>query len=173
MLENYQILAGIVEAHPNRQIEGRIRLHRTTRLMQRVGLPIDYTFSIHFDGPYSQELHSDLKMMLHAGLGTEECRLSQKGEEFFIIKASAKARLGMMDQFQGSIELITAADLQTVEFASTYDQYREMGSTHPDALSRTRSKFGSSYEGRRTDSALTLLRGLGLPVGARVMRASA
>src|SRR5713226_6841618 len=106
MLENYQILAGIVEAHPNRQVEGRIRLHRTTRLLQRAGLPIDYTFSVHFDGPYSQELHSDLKMMLQVGLGTEECRLSQKGEEFFIIRVIAKARLNMMNRFQKSIDLI-------------------------------------------------------------------
>jgi uncharacterized protein YwgA len=173
MLENYKILAGIVEAHPNRQVEGRIRLHRTTRLLQRVGLPIDYTFSVHFDGPYSQELHSDLKMMLQAGLGTEECKLSRKGEEYFIIRATAKAKLALIGQFQRPIDLISAEDLQTLEFASTYNQYREMGSTHHEALNRVRSKIGSSFDARRTEFALTLLRGLGLPVGARTMRASA
>jgi uncharacterized protein YwgA len=173
MLENYKILAGIVEAHPNRQVEGRISLHRTTRFLQRVGLPIDYTFSIHFDGPYSQELHSELKMMLQAGLGTEECKLSQKGEEYFIIRATAKARLASIGQFQKSIDLIAAEDLQTLQFASIYDRYREMGSTRHDGLNRARSKTGSRYDGHRIELALTLLRGLGPPVSARAMRASA
>jgi hypothetical protein len=173
MLENYQMLAGVISAHPNRQVEGRIRLHRTVRLLQRIGLPTDYTFSVHFDGPYSQELHSDLKMIVQTGLGTEECKLSRKGEEFFIIKAIARVSLGLIEKFQPPIDLIAAADFQTLEFASTYDQYREMGSSHQDALNRVRSKVGGGHDGRRADSALTLLRGFGLPVGARVMRASA
>jgi uncharacterized protein YwgA len=173
MLENYQMLAGVISAHPNRQVEGRIRLHKTIRLLQRIGLPTDYTFSFHFDGPYSQELHSDLKMIVQTGLGTEECKLSRNGDEFFILKAVSKARLAMLDQFESSIGLIAAADMQTLDFASVYDQYREMGSSHQDALNRVRSKIGQSHDARKADPALTLLRELGLLVGARAMRASA
>jgi len=173
MLENYQVLAGVISAHPNHQVEGRIRLHKTIRLLQRIGLPTDYTFSFHFDGPYSQELHSDLKMIMQTGLGTEECRLSRKGDEFFVLKAVSKVRLTVLDRFQSSIERIGAADIQTLEFASVYDQCREMGSSHQDALNRVRTKTGRSHDGRRADFALTLLRELGLPAGARAMRASA
>jgi uncharacterized protein YwgA len=173
MLENYKILAGVVEAHPNREVTGRIRLQRTTRILQRLRLPVDYTFSVHFDGPYSEELHSDLKLIQQTGLGTEECRRSREGEEYFIIRATAKAKLAMVDQFRQTISLIAAEDPRTVELASAYLQYREMGSTHQDALDRLRVKIGSTHDGKKTEAALILLKGLGLPVGFRVMRASA
>lgn len=163
MLENYQLLANVIAAHPDGEIVGRTRLQKTIRLLQRVGLPFDYNFSFHFYGPYSEELRSDINILHEVGLITEEPRLTRDGDEFFILRATQPPSIPEVSRFSPIIERLAASETVVLELASTYDFFRETGSDHADALRRLRAKKGSKCETPRLENALALLREINLP----------
>jgi uncharacterized protein YwgA len=162
-MENYLLVAGLIEAHPNREVVGRTRLQKTVRLLQRAGMSTDYTFSIHSFGPYSEELHSDITTIQKIGLGAEECRELQEDGPHLVIRVIPEARNNQIEPFRSFIQTLASTEVNVLEIAATYDVFREMGSDHADALRRLRAKKGAKVNGENIGEAISLLRSLGLP----------
>jgi uncharacterized protein YwgA len=170
-VENYRLVAGLIEAHPNREVVGRARLQKTVRLMQRIGMGTDYAFSIQAHAPYSEELQSDIAVLERVGLGTEESRTEQGHDSRPVIRVVPKARTARIDRFRGFIQSLANAELPVLDLAATYDVFREMGSDHADALRRLRAKKGVNFDGNSVDAAMALLKTLGLPAAEQARHA--
>ena len=171
-MENYMLVAGLIEAHPNREVVGRTRLQRTVCLLQRVGMGTNYTFSLQSAGPYSEELQSDITTIERVGLGTEELRVVEGDIPRSVLRVKAEARNSQVDGFCSLIEKMAEADLNVLELAATYDAFRETGSDHADALRRLLAKKGSKCDSKRVEEAISLLRFIGLPAPEYVRHAT-
>ena len=62
-MEQYMWLVSVIGAHSNRAVEGRTRLQKTIWFLQRLGLPTDYSYKMHFYGPYSEDVQADLRLV--------------------------------------------------------------------------------------------------------------
>jgi uncharacterized protein YwgA len=171
-VDNYLLLAGLIEAHPNREVIGRSRLQKTVRLAQRIGVGTNYTFSIQSYGPYSEELRSDVTTIKNLGLGSEECCASLNDIESFVIRANPQAHNASIDPFRACIETLAKIDLKVLDLAATYDAFREMGSDHTDALRRLRAKKGPKCDNETLGKAISLLATLGLPAAEHARHAT-
>jgi uncharacterized protein YwgA len=154
----------VIAAHANRRVVGRTRLQKTIKLLQRLGLPTDYGFTIFFYGPYSESLHADIGLLKHFGLIEEEERRSQDGSPYYIISATEECALPQeISRFQPWIDKLQSSDATVLELAATYDAFRTMGSHHDKAMTRLRRKKGTKCDGGNAEAALRLLRDLRLP----------
>lgn len=161
---NFWWLAAVIAAHDDRRVVGRTRLQKTVKLLQRLGLPTDYLYTIFFYGPYSEGVFRDIQMLAELGLITEEERVNQEGATpYFVLTATTEAVMEEVDRFKPAIQEMEQADLVVLELAATYDAFREMGSAHAEALVRLRHKKASKWNEERETRALELLRRLGLP----------
>jgi uncharacterized protein len=161
--EKYRVLAAVIAAHPDRKVVGRTRLQKTVRLLQRLGLPTDYGYTIHFYGPYSEDVQSDIGLLKHFDL-VEETLQQGQGDPYYVIKASEDASLpDELNKFRKPIELMSKADGTVLELAATYDAFRETGDNHEQAIERVHRKKGSKCEGGKLEEALKLLSALRLP----------
>src|SRR5947209_17166 len=70
-LGNFWWLAAVIAAHDKRRLMGRTRLQKTVKLLQRLGMPTDYRYTIFFYGPYSEGVFSDIQLLQRLGLVTE------------------------------------------------------------------------------------------------------
>ncbi|MFY9947508.1 MAG: hypothetical protein WAK27_02365 [Candidatus Sulfotelmatobacter sp.] len=160
--ENWQWLAAVIGAHPNREVIGRTRLQKTVWLLQRLGLPTDYVYSLHFYGPYSEELKADIDAAEQLCLISEDRRVSQQGSEYFILRAQSSASLPSVDGFRQPIEALANEDATVLELAATYDAFRKMGLDHGAAVESLRAKKGEKCDGGREERAFVILNKLGL-----------
>jgi uncharacterized protein YwgA len=160
-LEKFRYLAGVIAAHPNRQVVGRTRLQKTVKLLQRLGFPTDYGYMSFFYGPYSEGVQFDIGLLEHFGLVKEERRQGSE-KPYYVMTAVESAKLPELKKFQKFIDILSDTDATVLELAATYDSYRERGDDHDIALERVRRKKGSKCDEGRLDSALQLLRTLGL-----------
>jgi hypothetical protein len=169
MMEKFRWLAAVVAAHPEHKVVGRTRLQKTVKLLQRLGAPLDYDYMIHFYGPYSEGVQSDIGLLESFGFVEEKECMSQDGSPYFVLHASADAQklAGRPDvkKFHSAIQAMSDADAVVLELAATYDAFREMGDDHKTALERLKRKKGTKCEQGRTAKALTLLKTLGLKAG--------
>jgi uncharacterized protein YwgA len=162
-MENYRWLAGLIAAHPNGQVIGRTRLQKEVKLLQSLGFPTDYVYMIHFYGPYSEGLHSDIGHLEGMGFVTEQEHFSkEEGNPYYIIEACKGAPSADVSEFDEIISLMTNADPVVLELAATYDAFRDTDADHEDALCRVRRKKGSKCDGGNLDAALKLLDDLDL-----------
>ncbi len=165
MIEKFRYLAAVIAAHPDRQVVGRTRLQKTVKLLQRIGVPMDYDYMIHFYGPYSEGLQSDIGLLEQLGL-LEENERQGKGGPYFILQATDDVRkLADADevaQFQPAIDIMSGTDAVILELAATYDAFRELGDDHDKATMRVRRKKGPKCDEGRLALAMTLLGKLGL-----------
>lgn len=161
-MENYRWLAGLIAAHPNRKIFGRTRLQKEVKLLQSLGFGTDYSYTIHFYGPYSEGLSSDIGLLEAIGLVDETCDVTNEGNPYYILNASPDAELPQIEDFRDEIDKLAEAPAVDLELAATYDAFRDAGSDHEDALLRVRRKKGSKCDGGRLEAALQLLDDLGL-----------
>lgn len=168
-MEKYRWLAAVIAAHPENKVYGRTRLQKTVKLLQRLKAPMDYDYMIHFYGPYSEGVQSDIGLLESFGLVEEQQCMSQDGSPYFVLHASADAqKLAEQPEvkpFRSAIETMSAADAVVLELAATYDAFREMGDDHKTALERLKRKKGTKCDGGRTTKALALLRKLRLKAG--------
>src|SRR6476619_2977257 len=104
-MENYRWLAGLIAAHPDRKVVGRTRLQKEVELLQSLGFPTDYKFTIHFYGPYSEGIVSDIAFLEAAGLVHEECEISQEGKPYYILNAASDAAIREINEFQKEIQI--------------------------------------------------------------------
>lgn len=160
---NFWWLAGVIAAHENRQVVGRTRLQKTVKLLQRLGMPTDYLFTIFFYGPYSEGVFRDIQLLTELGLIEEqEYGVQEGGTPYFVLRARAEAERAELQRFQERIKRMERADLVVLELAATYDCFREMGSDPEEALVRLRHKKAAKWTEEREARALQLLRELGL-----------
>lgn len=162
--EPFRWLASVIAAHTGRRVVGRTRLQKTVRLLQRKGLPTGLSYSIHFYGPYSEGLNSELGLLKQLGLVHEDLKANASGDQqYYVYTAAPEAALAEISGYQPLIALIEQTKDVPLELAATYDAFREMGSDHADALERLRQKKGSKCDPANEAAALDLLRKLGLP----------
>ena len=157
-------LAAVVAEHAGRRVTGRTRLQKTVKLLQRVGLPTDYLFTIFFYGPYSEGVLSDMRLLGQLGLVAEKALPAAEGATpAFEMVAREDAVLAGMEPWRPALRRMEAADLVVLELAATYDAFRETGSGHDEAMKRLRHKKAAKCTPEREGRALALLRELGLP----------
>src|SRR2546421_11318858 len=109
--EQFRWLAGIIAAHNDRKVVGRTRLQKTVYLLQRKGLPTDFSYSLHFFGPYSEGLNSELRVVRQLGLVEEELRTGLDNE-YYVFQANQEAVLPEMTAYSSLLAPIQlAADI--------------------------------------------------------------
>jgi uncharacterized protein len=161
-MENYRLLAGLIAAHPDHKIAGRTRLQKEVKLLQRLGFPTDYSYTIHFYGPYSEGLQADTCLLEAFDMVEETSNVSQEGNPYYILRAKTPAALPEVGEFQDKIKLLVDASTIELELAATYDAFREAGSDHVEAIVRLRRKKGAKCDDGNQEKALKLLKSLGL-----------
>lgn len=162
-MENYLWLAGLIAAHPDRKVFGRTRLQKEVKLLQSLGFPTDYSYLIHFYGPYSEGLLSDIGLLESIGLVDESDAVSVADQnQYYIIRASPDAELSEIESFRDEIDKLAAASTVVLELAATYNAYRDAGADHDDAIRRVMRKKGDKCDGGNLEEALSLLGNLGL-----------
>lgn len=161
-MEDFRLLAGLIAAHPEGKIIGRTRLQKEIKLLQRLGFPTDYSYTIHFYGPYSESLQYDIGLLEASGLVEESAFKSQEGKPYYILRAKANSAVPAIDNFDREIRVLHDAPTVILELAATYDAFREDGSDHEEALTRLRRKKGAKCDGGNEEKALALLESLGL-----------
>jgi uncharacterized protein YwgA len=160
--DRFRWLAGVIAAHPNREVVGRTRLQKTIKLLQRLGLPTDYSYTIHFYGPYSEGLQAEIGLLEAFGLIQENLRQTKDGTPYYVLRAVPEAKMTEIAPFQPAIDIMSNATPVVLELAATYDAFRESGSDHKEAIQRLRHKKGSKCEEGNQEKALELLADLGL-----------
>jgi uncharacterized protein len=164
MIESFRTLAAVIAAHPKQRVVGRIRLQKSVRLLQRLGLPTDYLYTIHFYGPYSEDLHSEVSLLKNLKLVEEESQQVPNLDSVqYTMTATENADPALVDAFRQQIHLMARTEPVVLELAATYDYYREQGSRHETALEQLRRKKGSKCQSGNEEKALNLLSQLGLP----------
>ncbi len=161
-MENYRWLAGLIAAHPNGRVVGRTRLQKEVKLLQSLGFPTDYAYMIHFYGPYSEGLNSDIGLLEGMGFVTEQECVSQEGNPYYIIDACKGVPSADVSKFDEKISLMKNAEPVVLELAATYDAFRDTDADHEDALRRVQRKKGSKCDGGNLETALKLLDDLAL-----------
>ena len=162
--ERFRLLAAVVAAHPKGQVVGGTRLQKTVKLLQRLGLPTDYDYMLHFYGPYSEGLQAEVGLLEVLGLVEEVERHAQNGLPYYVINSKSGAELPeIMKKFEDAIQTMANADPVILEIAVTYDTFREGGMTHDQALEAVQKKKAAKCKNGNDDKALKLLETLNLP----------
>ena len=161
LIEQFRWLAGLIAAHPERKVVGRTRLQKTIYLLQLKGFPTDFSYSLHFYGPYSDGVNMGLRIVKQLGLVAEEQRSGQEND-YSIFRATEEAVLPQMSQFQPWLALIQASADVPLELAATYIAFRQMGYPEAEAMERTRLKKGAKCTPENLEIARSLLQELKL-----------
>lgn len=162
-MEKFEALAAVIAAHPDRCVVGRTRLQKTIRLLQRVGLETDYKYSVHFYGPYSEAVQSDIGLLEVIGLVDERSEISAEGTPYYVFEANDGVDPELVSDYKDQIEVISNTDAVVLELAATYDTFREQGASHDEALQRLRRMKADKCSGQNEHAALDLLGKLELP----------
>jgi uncharacterized protein len=160
--EHFRWVAGLIAAHPDRKVVGRTRVQKTVYLLQRKGFPTALSYSLHFYGPYSTGLNSELRVVEQLGLVKEERIERQQDSEYYVFRASPEAELPEMAPWLPILAPIRDAGDIPLELATTYDAFREMGYSKVQAMERLRMKKGDKCTPENVEGAMSLLRQLGL-----------
>jgi len=162
-MEKFRFLAAVIAAHPNHTLAGRKRLQKTVMLLRRLGAPLDYDYSMHFYGPYSEGVQADVGLLMKLGIVDETL---DEGSSCYELKADdvalSEADRSEIEPYQKAIDKMSKADAVLLELAATYDAFREMGSDRKRAMERLHRKKGSKCDGGRAEEALDLLHSIGL-----------
>lgn len=161
--ERFFLLAGVIAAHPNHEVYGRTRLQKTIKLLQRIGFPTDYSYTIHFYGPYSEGLQAEIGLLEAFDLVKEDVEQTKDEKACYVMHASPEAVTPEIKPFRPAIDKMSKADPVVLELAATYDSFREMGSSHDEAMLRLKRKKGDKCLNGNDIAALHLLKDLGLP----------
>ncbi len=167
MAEDFRLLAAVIAAHPDRKVAGRTRLQKTVKLLQSLGMPTRFLYTIHFYGPYSEDLQACLGLLEKIGLAEEGPKVTTEGEMFYYIeKATPAADPTLVQEYQQQIKLMANTPTDILELAATYQAFREQDETHNAALERLKRKKASKCVGDNVKKAMQLLQQLKLqPTG--------
>lgn len=162
MKQQFRWLAGVIAAHPNRTVKGRTRLQKTVLLLQKKGLPTQYSFSMHFYGPYSEEIMSDVDLLTFMDFVEEAELPTSAGRTLYVLKAEPDAVLPEMSDYQPFIDRIERTDLEPLELAATFAAYYDASKDDAIAMQRLRIKKARKCTEPNLKAAMKLLRDLGL-----------
>jgi uncharacterized protein YwgA len=163
MTESFRTLTAVIAAHPEGEVVGRIRLQKTICLLQRLGLPTDYLYSLHFYGPYSEDLHSEVTLLKNLEMVQEvEDPVGRDGVQYTIKAVTDLANPELVSEFQDKIDIMAKTSSVILELAATYDMFKQHGNDDATALERLRSKKGSKCAKGNEKRAMQLLVQLGL-----------
>ncbi len=160
--ERFRLLAAVIAAHPNGRVVGRTRLQKIVKLLQRLGLPTDYGYMLHFYGPYSEGLQAEVGLLEMMDLVEEKLQGGKDGPQYYVIIAKPGAELEEVNRkYKGAIRTMHDAETEVLEIAATYDAFGEIGMPHEQALEAVRRKKAKICTDQRVQEALELLRELG------------
>jgi uncharacterized protein YwgA len=158
-------LAGLIAAHRDGVVRGRTRLQKTVYLLQYLGLPTDYRFSMLHYGPYSEALHTERGQVEHLGLLAETEEQGSRGP-YYVLTAKSEAadfaRIVSEAGLEEPLACIERADGSVLELAATYWYYREQGLDPADAQQALLGRKPAKSTPTNVQAALALLRELGL-----------
>ena len=161
--ESFRWLAAVIAAHQNKTVEGRLRLQKTMKLLQRLGFPTNYSFSMYHYGPYSEGIQSDLSLLISADVIKENEQRYNSGSVRYDITLNRDIALPKMDRFQEPIKILEEAEPVTLELAATYLAFREYGLEDEDAIEALKDKKEGKFTERRFEMAMKLLKELEIP----------
>ncbi|MDP2180976.1 MAG: hypothetical protein Q8K99_00200 [Actinomycetota bacterium] len=144
-MEHYAWLVSVIGAHSNHRVLGRIRLQKTVWFLQRLGLPTDYSFRMHFYGPYSEDVQADLRLVEKLGAVSEQ--VVGAGYEYV---AEDTAFVRDVGEFKSAIGILESTSPIVLELASTLDWFLDYGYSLDAALDAMRQvkhdKWAEEYE---------------------------
>ena len=165
-IEKFRYLAGVIAAHPNRELVARTRLQKTVWLLQRKGMPTDYGYMTHFYGPYSEGIQADIGLLESFGLISETLDRTSEGAPYYTLTAKPECKLDELAPFQVLIDVMANQSTTILELAATYDAFRVQGDSHDEAVARVKRKKGAKCDDGRLERAFKLLEKLELPVNS-------
>lgn len=160
-MESFLLLAGVVSAHNNQTIEGRTRLQKTLLLLQHLGLPTNYVYSMHFYGPYSEELATDVSVLEKLGL-LEQASEPRGAYTKYILSMKEKITIPLVADYQTAIDRISQSNDTPLELAATYVEFMKMCRDHNEALERLKFKKSKICSPEKLKNAMQLLSDLRL-----------
>ena len=120
----------------------RTRAQKLIYLLQRGGLETGYRYRMHFYGPYSDELSSDLELLEGYGiLQSEEKERKGDGKPYYILSIGEDADLPELDAgFKEKIARFSAYRNDVLEIGATYLELLDMDPDEELAIERLRGK---------------------------------
>jgi len=164
MLDNYERLAAVIAATGDIAPE---RLQRLVFVLQALGAPLSYMYQMNFERPYSEDLESDLTLLVSQGL--LESERDRRGEVLRVGPTKATAafleRGEDVRRYSKAIEELQKADPRILNFAATFGAWRELRYEVPTALKRTREAVEEKTQREVAVEGERLLERLGLLTG--------
>lgn len=161
-VENFRWLAGVIAEHPERTVQGRTRLQKTIKLLQRLGLPTCYSYRMHFFGPYSEDLQAEIGLLEVLGFIEDKAVAATGGGSSHFV-ASEVAVLNEIEPFRAAIGSFSSQSSTVLELAATYDAWREEEVSHKESLEKLHAKKEPKCTPENVQAALQLLQTVGLP----------
>lgn len=155
--EPFRLLAGVIAAHPNHRLIGRVRLQKTVKLLQSYGLQIGYRFKNYHYGPYSEGLQADTGLLQVLGWVEEKEKRGREGRQYYTFEAKEDSMLEELEPYNNLIELFANSDPVVLELAATYKSFLEAGLPEDEALERVRLMKPIKSQGGRDKQAIELI----------------
>jgi uncharacterized protein YwgA len=159
-------LAGLIAAHQDGVVDGRLRLQKTVYLLQQAGFDLGYRFRMYHYGPYSEGLHGDTRTLGHRGLVNEHEEEAWAGTRFCLTATDQAGEFAPIVHELGAadaLKRLEAADPRDLELAATYRYYRDLGYEQDEALTALRGKKRDKATDGAVTQALALLDDLRVP----------
>lgn len=162
--ESFWWLAAVIAEHENKRVVGNTRLQKEIWLLQRLGLPTDYSYKVHFYGPYSEDLHAETGFLQSIGVvDVEEKQSKERGTNYYVTTVRSADKLPvdqLPESVRDAIPVLEKTDPTVLELAATYDAFRDQGDDHDEAIRRVKRKKGAKCEDGRLDKAVELVKKL-------------
>ena len=144
------------------QVVGKVRLQKLVYLLDRLGVPTDFSFSYHHYGPFSEQLADSVEDSVVFGRVSTETRRRADGVPFVVYKALDHGEgRGMSDRFKSALAAMQQRSAIVLELAATIDWLTSVEQVEDWRRELVRRKGIKANEGR-TDAALALLNEIGL-----------
>jgi uncharacterized protein YwgA len=157
-------LASVIANCHDQQVIGRTKLQKIIYLLQECGLPSNYSYSMYFYGPYSEDVKADLAVLKYSHI-IDETLASKKGEEgeYYVLKVIDKEFEPIdLSNWRDAIEEMDNTDSVILELAATYVEFRDSGYDEKEAEERVRRMKGLKCGHGNLKAALDLIQNLGL-----------
>lgn len=131
-------------------LQARKRLQKVVFLLQTAGCPLNFDFTLHRYGPYSQEVARLSDEMVRSGLLEESVGQNAMGCQYsYRLPESTKQQIAELEAssdgqkwaeqiapFEGLARELLTADLRQLEYASTIAYFRRKGLAWPASIDK-------------------------------------
>ena len=155
-------LASVIATCKGKRVVGRTRLQKMIFLLQKLKLPSDYSFSMHFYGPYSEDVQADLAVLDLIDVITEIPKAGDSGQYYVLeIKGSDFHQIDLSN-WRKPIKEMENVQSVVLELAATYIAFRDSGYNAKDAELQVQRMKGLKCDGGNLKASYDLLTELGL-----------